>query len=51
MGFNTGGALATLIAVNKANIVQIPDHWSLAEAATIPVVYGTVLYGFIVVGC
>lgn len=51
MGFNTGGALATLIAIEKYSAIPIPDDWSLEDAATVPIVYGTVLYAFAVVGC
>lgn len=48
-GFVPSGALATMISANKSGIVAVPDDWSLSDAATVPVVYGTVLYALLVV--
>lgn len=43
-------ALATMILADPFLIWEIPNYWSLEEAATVPVVYGTVLYAFEVEG-
>lgn len=42
-----GGALSTRIRANKNLLIQVPDEWSLEEAATIPVVYLTTLHALI----
>lgn len=44
MGMISRGALTSVIGENSAGYIawDVPDNWSLAEAATIPVVYGTV---------
>lgn len=41
MGIYNNGALGTLI--NSRHILPIPDHWTMEEAATVLVTYGTVL--------
>lgn len=45
------GALATLISADNHLLWDVPDHWTLEDAATIPVVYGTVIYGLVTVSC
>lgn len=49
MGMVTKGALSSLILADKYLLFRIPDSLTLEEAATIPVVYGTVIYGMIMV--
>lgn len=44
MGFCDGRALATTLVADKHFMIPIPDEWSLEDAATVPVVYATVLY-------
>lgn len=39
-----GGALSTIITADKSFLIPVPKNWTLEDAATIPVVYGTVLY-------
>lgn len=41
MGIRANGALGTLI--KSKNILPIPDHWTMEDAATVMVTYGTVL--------
>lgn len=45
----TSAALATLLEADVNLMVEIPDGWSMEDAATVPVVYATVLYAFFVV--
>nr|CAH7769744.1 unnamed protein product [Callosobruchus chinensis] len=47
MGMATAGALATMLLNTVDLNIRIPDHMSLEDAATIPVVYGTVVYALI----
>lgn len=49
MGLLPGGALSTLVAADSCLIWEVPNFWTLEEAATIPVIYITVLYCFSVV--
>lgn len=44
-----GTALATLVAADDYWTFKVPDSMTLAAAATIPVIYGTVIYGLILV--
>ncbi|KAJ8962424.1 hypothetical protein NQ317_010395 [Molorchus minor] len=44
MGMATHGALATLVLSDPLLNIEIPESWSLEEAATVPVVYGTAIY-------
>lgn len=50
MGMLSVGALSTIVMADTSFVLPVPDKWSLEEAATIPVVYGTVLYAFLFVG-
>nr|QCW07581.1 fatty acid synthase 1 [Blattella germanica] len=50
MGMVRCGATANLVLADKLFTWDIPDHWSLEDAATVPVVYGTVLYAMVVSG-
>lgn len=49
MGMVTSAALATLMAADVNLLVEIPEDWSMEDAATAPVVYATVMYSFFVV--
>lgn len=49
MGMIAHGALSTLILSDAYFKFPIPDRWTFEEAATIPVVYGTVIYALIMV--
>jgi len=42
MGMVSHGALASVVVADKALLWDVPDHWTLEDAATVPVVYGTV---------
>nr|XP_023029483.1 fatty acid synthase-like [Leptinotarsa decemlineata] len=47
MGMVTHGALSSYVLIDNYIAFSVPDKFSLEEAATIPVVYGTVIYGLI----
>ncbi|MCT2541500.1 SpnB-like Rossmann fold domain-containing protein, partial [Streptomyces atratus] len=40
-------AFGPLTVVSQRLVVRIPDHWSFAEAAAIPIVYGTAYYALV----
>jgi fatty acid synthase len=42
MGMIPARGLATTLLADPAFIWEVPDNWTLEEAATVPVVYGTV---------
>ena len=44
MGMGSYGCMATMVLPDKEFVWNIPEHWTLEEAATVPVVYGTVSY-------
>lgn len=46
MGVIKSGALATCIEANEAFLYDIPEDWTLAEAATVPLVHLTVYWAF-----
>lgn len=46
MGMKSFGALATKVEGDWDIQWRVPDHWSLREAATVPIVYMTVYYAF-----
>ncbi|KAG5878855.1 Fatty acid synthase, partial [Gonioctena quinquepunctata] len=50
MGMVPHSALGTLAIVDRHLIWRIPDDWSLADAASVPVVYGTVVHALTVRG-
>lgn len=43
------GALSTMLQADRYLITDVPEEWSLEDAATVMVVYSTVLYAFKVV--
>lgn len=49
MGIISGGALSTLISPDFTLLWPIPDHWTLKDAATVPAVYCTLIYGLLIV--
>ncbi|CRK99510.1 CLUMA_CG012829, isoform A [Clunio marinus] len=49
MGMVTSAALATHIEIDENFLWNCPDNWTLEEAATVPVVYGTVYSAFFLV--
>ncbi len=51
MGMIPSKALATTCIVEDIKFLwPIPEHWSMAEAATVPVVYATAYYALIIRG-
>ncbi|XP_044764578.1 fatty acid synthase-like [Coccinella septempunctata] len=50
MGMVVRGALSTMIAADNYLLMDVPDCWSLEEAATLPVVYGTIIHALKGVG-
>ena len=50
MGLMDAKGLATSALVPKQSILQVPKAWSLEQAATVPVVYATVLYALVIRG-
>jgi fatty acid synthase, animal type len=46
MGMVISGSLATHIETDDTLLWDVPDDWSLEEAASVPVVYGTVYSAF-----
>ena len=42
MGMVNHGALASVIMAEKSMLWDVPDHWTLEDAATVPMVYGIV---------
>lgn len=42
MGMGGYGCMATMVLADKELQWNVPEHWTLEEAATVPVVYGTV---------
>lgn len=50
MGIMPSGALSSLVLADPFLLLPVPEHWTLEDAATVPVVYGTVIYAFFMVG-
>ncbi|VVC31174.1 Hypothetical protein CINCED_3A017392, partial [Cinara cedri] len=50
MGLVGSKALSNLIECDPYFLWKVPDPWSLEDAATVPVVYGTALYSFVISG-
>jgi fatty acid synthase len=49
MGMIDNRALATHVRGNSQFLWAVPESWSLEDAATIPVVYSTVIYALLLV--
>lgn len=47
MGMIKHKALANIVEADNDLLFDVPDEWSLEDAATIVVVYGTVLLSYI----
>nr|WIW72532.1 fatty acid synthase [Kerria lacca] len=50
MGMIVAKTMSTVLDSDIDLMWQVPDEWSLEEAATVPVVYGTVLYALLLCG-
>lgn len=50
MGLSDARAMATAVNADPRFLWDIPPHWSMSEAATVPVVYSTAYYALIVRG-
>ncbi|XP_069675926.1 fatty acid synthase-like [Periplaneta americana] len=50
MGITNSGALASMVVADKDFLWDIPEHWTLEDAATVPVVYGTAYYALVMKG-
>ncbi|XP_041363356.1 fatty acid synthase-like [Gigantopelta aegis] len=50
MGILPAKGLATTVDVDRPYLWQIPESWSMQEAATVPMVYSTVYYALVVRG-
>lgn len=46
MGMVPAKSLATTVLADPGFLWEVPDAWTLEEAATVPVVYGTVSLNF-----
>jgi fatty acid synthase len=44
MGVITSGALSSVVLADKNLMWNVPQHWTLEDAATVCCVYGTVSY-------
>jgi fatty acid synthase len=42
MGIAAQRAIASMVLVNTKLLWKVPDHWTLEDGATVPVVYATV---------
>lgn len=51
MGLTTNSAICSVIDGTNVGCTfwKVPDFWTLEQAATVPVVYATVIYAFILV--
>jgi NADPH:quinone reductase-like Zn-dependent oxidoreductase len=45
MGMLDSGCLSTMVLADKKMMWNVPDHWTLEDAATVPMGYVTVSYG------
>uniref|UniRef100_A0AC35TUX3 Carrier domain-containing protein n=1 Tax=Rhabditophanes sp. KR3021 TaxID=114890 RepID=A0AC35TUX3_9BILA len=50
MGILPAQALATTVVVDTEYAWEVPETWTLAEAATVPVVYATAYYALVIRG-
>lgn len=49
MGMSVSAGLATTIESLGTTLIPIPDYWTFEDAATVPIVYSTVFYAFVMV--
>jgi fatty acid synthase len=42
MGITSHQALASMVLADNGMLWDVPNHWTLKDAATVPVVYATV---------
>jgi hypothetical protein len=45
MGMLDSGCLSTMVLADKNMMWNVPDHWTLEDAVTVPMSYGTVSCG------
>uniref|UniRef100_A0A7E4UMS9 Fatty acid synthase n=1 Tax=Panagrellus redivivus TaxID=6233 RepID=A0A7E4UMS9_PANRE len=50
MGILPAQALATSVILDREYAWEVPQHWTLAEAATVPVIYATAYYALVMRG-
>ncbi|PNF22348.1 hypothetical protein B7P43_G18279 [Cryptotermes secundus] len=50
MGITSRRALASVLQADRAMLWDVPDHWTLEDAATVPVVYATAYYALVTIG-
>ncbi|PNF18738.1 hypothetical protein B7P43_G05011 [Cryptotermes secundus] len=50
MGMMAQQALASMVLADTKMLWKVPDHWTLEDAATVPVVYSTAYYALVMVG-
>ena len=50
MGLVPARGLATTVSVDPEFLWEVPQHWTLEEAASVPVVYATAYYALVVRG-
>ncbi|XP_075558776.1 fatty acid synthase-like isoform X2 [Dermacentor variabilis] len=50
MGMVEGKSIATALAANPTMMWEIPESWTMEEAATVPVAYSTAYYALVVRG-
>ncbi|XP_067120579.1 fatty acid synthase [Centruroides vittatus] len=50
MGLSESKGLATTVLMDSAFIWSVPEHWTLEEAGSVPVVYSTAYYALVVRG-
>ena len=50
MGLLPAKGLATVVDAHKNYLWPVPDHWTLEQAATVPVAYATAFYSLVVRG-
>ncbi|PNF15231.1 hypothetical protein B7P43_G14038, partial [Cryptotermes secundus] len=49
-GMGNYGSMSTMVMADNDLLWTVPEHWTLEDAATVPVVYGTVYYGLVLNG-
>lgn len=50
MGMVASKALSSMLIADRNLLWEIPDSWTLEDAATVPVVYGTVIFALVMAG-